>query len=88
MAQMNYRVSTLRAASCVSQDGAKKRMTSTDGLRWAISKNVKRSLGNRTFDIVEAWDLRERVNGKAVLRHAGRNEEAAIKWINNIDLFT
>ena len=75
--QMNYKVTILRGANMVTQDGAKKRIESADGLRWAISKNVKLRLPGGRFDVVESWDLRERIDGRAVRVRSGVTEEYA-----------
>jgi hypothetical protein len=75
-----YKTSSLRGPSSVTQDGAKRRLVSADGLRWAISANRKRSLPNHRFDIVEVWTLKERVNGKAVTAEVNQGEEQARKF--------
>lgn len=76
-----YKIATPRAASAVSQDGAGKRMESTDGTRWAVSANRKRALGNRMFDVVEVWTLRQRIDGKAVVIHRCVDQQYAARWI-------
>jgi hypothetical protein len=63
---------TTRTPSSVSQDGAGKRIESTDGLRWAISRNAKRSFG-----VVEVWTCKERIHGKAVVLHTKIDEAGA-----------
>lgn len=79
----NIKTTILRAPSSVASLRAdeKKRLVSADGLRWATNRNMKRPLPDRRYDIVEAWTLRERVNGKAVIHSTGMTEEAALKWI-------
>ncbi len=77
----NYKVSTRRAPSAVSQAGAGERLVSSDGSKWAISRNRKMSLGNRTFTVVTSWELKQRVDGKAVTRFSDRSEEAAREWV-------
>ena len=76
-----YKTSTLRGASSVSQDGAKKRLVSTDGQRWAISANRKRSLANHRFDVVEVWTLKQRVDGKAVTIDSNVDEVRAKQFV-------
>lgn len=75
------KVTTSRAKSCVTQEGAGKRITSKDGLRWAISRNAKRSLPDRCWDVVEAWTLRERRDGRAVIVASGMSEQFARAFI-------
>jgi hypothetical protein len=78
----NFKVTTLRSASAVSQEGAGKRIQSADGLRWAISRNAKRPLGYGRFDVVEVWTCKERINGKAVVLHT-KIDEAGAKFFCN-----
>jgi hypothetical protein len=78
---MNYKVHTLRSASCVSQDGAGRRLVSSDGQRWAYSRNRKSSLGHGTYEIVESWVLKGRdENGKAYTEHGDAFESHAREW--------
>jgi hypothetical protein len=52
--------------SSVSQEGSLRKLVSPDGLKWATSKNMKRSLGDKRFDVVEVWTLKQRIDGKVV----------------------
>ena len=81
---MRYKVSIPRGASSVSQDGAGKRLVSKDGLRWAISRNQKRQLPDRCFDVVECWTLKERVDGKVKIVAIQQSEEEARKFVGDI----
>lgn len=76
-----YKIPGVKSQSAVSQDGAGKRLQSTDGTRWAVSANRKRSLGNKRFDIVEAWTLRQRIDGKSIVVHRGVDEQYAARWV-------
>jgi hypothetical protein len=78
---MKHKVNTLKGASSISQDGAGKRLISEDGLRWVISRNQKRQLGDHRFDVVECWTLKQRVNGKAVIFAIQQSEEAAREFV-------
>jgi hypothetical protein len=78
---MKHKVNTLKGASSISQDGAGKRLVSEDGLRWAISRNQKRQLGDHRFDVVECWTLKQRVHGKAVIFAIQQSEEAAREFV-------
>ena len=81
MSAMTYKVTTLRGASSVSQIGAGRKLVSADGTRWAISRNQKRAIGNRQWDVVECWTLKCRVNGKVVTKDIQRGEEEAKAWV-------
>jgi len=58
------------------------RIESANGIRWACGRNVKRSLANKRYDSVEVWTLKERVNGKAIVRAGYCTREQAERWIS------
>lgn len=60
-------------------------LRSTDGTRTANGRYVKRSLGDRRFDAVYVYTLRERVNGRLVTVSAHRDADAAKRWIESGD---
>jgi hypothetical protein len=60
------KVTHSRSKSSVSQEGSLRKLVSPDGLKWATSKNMKRSLGDKRFDVVEVWTLKQRIDGKVV----------------------
>lgn len=77
----SYKTPSMRGPNLISQVGAGKRMVSQDGLRWAFSRNAKRSMPDKRFDSVEVWTLKERVNGKAVTVDTGISEEGAMAFL-------
>lgn len=58
------------------------RLTSADGTRWALGRNVKRSLADHRYDSVEVWTLKHRVDGKAVTVDTHRDRAQAEAWVN------
>jgi hypothetical protein len=56
-------------------------MVSEDGSRWAISRNQKRAIGGRQWDVVECWTLKYRVDGKVVTKAIQCHEEEAKAWV-------
>lgn len=81
---MSYSTRTggLRAKSAVSQAGAGERITSKNGMRWAISRNRKRRLPDRTFDVVKAWVLKGRREDGSVFHFSDTySESVARDWI-------
>ena len=77
------KVTSLRAKSSVSQDGALRRLVSPSGTKWATSRNMKRSLGDKRFDVVEVWTLKQRVDGKIVIVGVNVSEQTAENHIQN-----
>jgi hypothetical protein len=76
-----YTVRTLRGANAVSHKTVN-RIESADGSRWAYSRMRKRSLGNRTYDIVESWVLKYRdADGKVQTEHGDAYEAHARQWV-------
>jgi len=58
------------------------RIVSADGTRWAYSRNRKHSLGNRTYEIVESWVLKQRnADGKVVTVHNDAYEAHAREFV-------
>jgi hypothetical protein len=58
------------------------RMTSADGTRWALGRNVKAETSvPGIYTGVQVWTLKERRDGKAVTVETGRSIETARRWI-------
>jgi hypothetical protein len=79
----SYKTSSPRSAPVVSQDGAKERIESAFGTRWAISANRKRSLPDHRFDVVKVWTLKARVDGKIVTVATSVDEDRARRHIES-----
>lgn len=56
-------------------------LRSADGNRTANGRNMKASRGNGVYDIVTAWNLRERINGRLVTFDYHRSEQEAEEWV-------
>jgi hypothetical protein len=83
-----YKTGHPRGPNLVTQNGAGERIESSDGKRWAISRNRKRSLGNGLYDSVKSWDLKQRTpDGKVEFVDNDRTEEAARGWVNGGPLY-
>lgn len=64
------------------------RIDATDGsTRYALGRNVKgdrqRVAGGVTYEIVEVWTLRHRVDGKVETVDTLRSREAAERWVRD-----
>lgn len=75
----NWRIGGLRSANLI--EAHPQRLERADKVRWALGRNVKRSLGNGRYDGVEVWTLKERINGKPVTMDSGRSREEAEAWV-------
>ena len=56
---MSYVTKHVRGRNAVER--RPERLTSACGLRWALGRTVKRSLGNHRWDAMHVWSLRERL---------------------------
>jgi hypothetical protein len=83
MTTSNVKVSTLRANSSVSPETID-RIVSADGTRWATSRSYKVSTGFGRYDIIVAWTLKQRVNGKIVTVSLHRSEAAAAAFVAQV----
>lgn len=83
MTTSNVKVSTLRAQSNVCPK-AIERIESADGMRWATSRAYKVSTGFGRYDIVVAWTLKQRVNGKIVTVSMHRSKDAADAFVASV----
>ena len=81
MSLYNWRIGGRRGGNMIAAHP--QRLTSVDGGRYALGRNVKRSLGDGRFDGVEVWTLKKRIAGKAVTIDTGRDRAAADAWIAN-----
>lgn len=79
MSKLPYRVPTLRSANMVNAMSESE--TSKDGLRRITGRYQKRSLGDRRFDIVRCFTLKERVDGKWVVIDIQRGEDEARRFL-------
>jgi hypothetical protein len=76
----NWRIGQLRSRNMI--EAHPQRLTSADGTRWALGRNVKGETAVAgTFVGVEVWTLKQRVNGKAVTVDTYRDRAAAERWV-------
>ena len=74
-----YRIPRTRGPNVVNANP--QRLTSADGTRSALGRNVKCAGPDRTFTVVEAWTLKERREGRWVTVHTHRDRKAAEAWV-------
>jgi hypothetical protein len=79
MSKLPYRVPTLRGANHVRAMSESE--TSEDGLRRITGRYQKRSIGDRRYDIVRCFTLKERVEGKWVVIDIQRDETEARRFL-------
>jgi hypothetical protein len=75
----NWRSGGTRVAT---YDVDARRMTSTDGSRWATGRNMKRRLADKRFDVVQVWTLKARLDGRAVTIVHRCDKLAADAWVS------
>lgn len=79
MSESNYRVSHPRAGNAVKP--MPQAIGSKTDARWATGRNVKRSLPNHRWDIVQVWTLKERREGKVVTVDTHQSRKNAERWV-------
>lgn len=84
MSGSRIRVPRTRGANQVAKHESERKV-SADGNRTAIGRYVKCSVGNRRFEIVKAWTLRERgADGKLAIVRTGASESCACEWVGEV----
>jgi hypothetical protein len=79
---LRYRVSTGRSKNLVNANPQK--MGSPTDKRWATGRNVKLSLPDHRYDVVQVWTCKERdENGKVVVRWQSVSREKAEAFVKN-----
>jgi len=78
--EIEMKIPTRRASSAVA-DHSSEIMISEDGTRRAFGRNVKVQRPNRRYDIVQAWRIRELVDGTWTTRATGLDKSNAEKFI-------
>ena len=78
----SYTVPSFRAKAATNP-GTIERLESTDGNRRAYGNFRKRSLGCRRFEVVVAYTLRERTDGKMKVIGSGYDRDYAVNFINS-----
>ena len=77
---MNYRAPHARGANAI--DGTMTgKYVSADGNRTIASRYYKVSIGDGRYDAVEAWVLRERIDGRMKIVDTGMSEKVAFEFI-------
>jgi|APGre2960657373_1045057.scaffolds.fasta_scaffold200093_1 hypothetical protein len=75
-----YKTISLKSAPAVAAHSSEL-MLSDDGLRKAVGRYRKNSLGRGRFEVVLCWKLCARANGRWVTEWPCRDIEAAREWI-------
>jgi len=81
--KMPYTVKTSRS-SPVTSPKALSRIESADGSRWAYSRARKIQLGGGSYDIIESWVCKARIDGKTVTVSGDAYESAARDFVKAI----
>lgn len=80
MSTLPYRVTTARGKNQVNANP--QRMGAPTDARWATGRNVKLSLPNHRYTVVESWTCKRRdENGKVVVVRQSVTREAAERFM-------